>query len=77
MAKIKFMTDSAADIPPALLEEYDILMLSFPMMIDGKEYLDGRDFTPQEFYEFIGKAKEVPTHSQLTAFQFIGQYEKV
>ena len=51
MSKIKIMTDSASDIDTKLAEEYGVCVLPFTVVIDGKEYVDGIDFTPDEFYE--------------------------
>ena len=57
MARIKFTTDSAADIPPALREELDIQVLPFPIAMGDRELADGFDFTPEEFYDMqIGRA---------------------
>ena len=47
MARIKFLTDSAADIPAALREELNIQVLPFPIAMGDKEYQDGVDFTPE------------------------------
>ena len=61
MAKIKFMTDSSADIPAGLLEGSGIQVLHFPIIVDDREYYDGQDFTPQEFYQVLAGAKSA-TH---------------
>ncbi len=74
MAKIKFMTDSSADIPAGLLEGSGIQVLHFPIIVDDREYYDGQDFTPQEFYQVLAEAKSIPTHAQLTPFFFTEQY---
>lgn len=74
MAKIKFMTDSSADIPAELLEGSGIQVLHFPIIVDDREYYDGQDFTPQEFYQVLAGAKSIPTHAQLTPFFFTEQY---
>ncbi len=74
MAKIKFMTDSSADIPAGLLEGSGIQVLHFPIIVDDREYYDGQDFTPQEFYQVLAGAKSIPTHAQLTPFFFTEQY---
>ena len=76
MASIKFLIDSSADIPADLLEGTGIEVLHFPIVVDGREYFDGQDFTPQEFYQILARAKAIPTHSQLTPFFFVEQYEK-
>ena len=76
MSRIKFVTDSAADIPAELLRKYDIELLSFPIAIDEDEYADGVDFTPEEFYKLLVTLPKIPTHSQLTAFVFQECFER-
>jgi len=75
MARIKFLTDSASDIPPALREELSIQVLPFPIAMGDRELRDGFDFTPEEFYEMLLAAPKIPTHSQLTSFVFEECYE--
>lgn len=70
MAHIKFMTDSAADIPVSLREELGIRVLPFPIAMEDREYEDGFDFTPQEFYAMLLSNPQIPTHAQLTPFLF-------
>ena len=53
MARIKFLTDSAANIPAELREELHIQALPFPIAMGDKEYRDGVDFTPEEFYGML------------------------
>jgi len=77
MARIKFTTDSAADIPAALRDELNIQILPFPIALEDKMYQDGIDFTPQEFYEMLLAAPQIPTHAQLTPFQFSELFEAV
>ena len=67
---IKLITDSAADIPASELEAYGIQILPIPIVIDGKTYREGVDFTPEEFYPLLENAQSIPTHSQVTAVEF-------
>ncbi|MEA4934744.1 MAG: DegV family protein [Lawsonibacter sp.] len=76
MAYIKFSTDSAADIPAALREELGIQVLPFPIALGDREYLDGFDFSPEEFYPMLLAASQIPTHAQLTPFQFQQCFEE-
>jgi len=76
MAQIKFLTDSASDIPRALREELSIQVLPFPIAMGERELQDGFDFTPQEFYDMLLAAPKIPTHSQLTGFVFEECYEQ-
>ena len=65
MARIKFSTDSAADIPVSLREELNIQVLPFPIAMGDRELSDGFDFTPEEFYDMLLAAPKIPTHAQL------------
>ena len=42
MAKILFLTDSAADIPKSLREELGIRVMPFPIAMGERELRDGR-----------------------------------
>lgn len=75
MARIKFTTDSAADIPPALREELSIQVLPFPVAANGREYSDGFDYTPEEFYDLLLSSPQIPTHAQLNPYVFTECFE--
>lgn len=76
MAKILFLTDSAADIPKSLREELGIRVMPFPIAMGERELRDGEDFTPQEFYQALAEEPKIPTHAQLTTYQFQQCYEE-
>ena len=76
MAHIKFITDSAADIPAGIREELKIQVLPFPIAVGDKEYQDGVDFTPQAFYDLLLSAPQIPTHAQLNPYLFSQCYEQ-
>ena len=75
MARIKFTTDSASDISPALREELNIQVLPFPIAMGDRELADGFDFTPQEFYDMLLAAPQIPTHAQLNPYLFTEVFE--
>lgn len=72
MAKIKFLTDSASDIPAELLQELGIEMVSFPIHTENSEELiyDRVSMSPRDFYKKLDQEKKIPTHAQITPFQF-------
>lgn len=76
MAKIKLITDSTADIPVNLREELDITVLPITIITGDKEYNDGFDMTPQEFYEMIEASEEIPTTSRVVPVLYQEEYEK-
>ena len=75
MARVKFSTDSAADIPAAVREELGIRVLPFPIAMGDREYADGFDFTPQAFYDMLLAAPQIPTHAQLNPYVFTELFE--
>ena len=76
MARIRFTTDSASDIPAPLREELDIGMLPFPIAMGDRELHDGVDFTPKEFYDMLLAAPQIPTHAQLNPYVFSQCFEE-
>lgn len=69
MCTIKFITDSAADIPQSLREELNIHLLPFPIAMGGEEFEDG-NMAPQEFYKLLVSLPQIPTHAQLNPYLF-------
>ena len=76
MARVKFITDSASDIPVSLREELNIQVLPFPIVMGDRELADGFDFTPDEFYGMLLSAPQVPTHAALNPFLFTEAFEQ-
>ncbi len=67
---IQLVTDSSADLPKELLDKYNISVVPLTINIDGKEYLEGVDLMPQEFYEKMCNGKELPKTSQPSPVAF-------
>lgn len=76
MPKIKIVTESTADIPVALREELGITVLPIPLIAGDKEYRDGYDIEPLEFYKIINESTTLPTHSQITPMAFRELYKQ-
>lgn len=73
--KIKISTDSTADIPKELCEQWNIRVLPLSILHEGKEYRDGIDITPQEFYQILDTAETLPVSSQLQAAVYLELFE--
>jgi len=71
--KIGIVTDSTSDIPAYLVEQHGIVVIPSIMVIEGREYIDGKDITREEFYERLPAVKTPPT----TAAPSIGDFAKV
>ena len=77
MTKIKISTDSTSDIPASFREELSISVLPLTILADGKEYRDGVDITPAEFYKILDEATVLPVSSQVRATEYLSLYQKV
>lgn len=74
MSKVGFLTDSASDIPQELAERYGVEVVGFPINLDGKEYIERRDMTNDEFYAMMRAAQGVPTTAAITSLQWCDIY---
>ncbi len=69
--KIGIVTDSSADIPAALAAQYAIEIVPAVVVIEGQQYIDGKDITRESFYTQLPNYKKAPT----TAAPSIGNYQ--
>lgn len=77
LRKIKLLTDSACDIPKEKEAETDIQILSFPLTVGDKSYLERVDFTNDEFYEVLERETTIPTTAQITQHSFGETFEEI
>lgn len=77
MQRIKIMTDSACDISTELEKEYNIDIMCFPIIIDGKDYLERATLSNEQFYEALSTSIEAPVTSQITSFRYLDEYKKI
>ena len=76
MEKIKIATDSTADIPKSFCEELNISVLPLTVLAGEKEYRDGVDITPAEFYKIIDASKQLPVSSQVASVLYSELFEE-
>lgn len=76
MPKIKLMTDSASDISFENEKKYDIKVMNFKLIMGEKSYVSRVDFDNEKFYQMLNEYDGIPTHSQITAFEFQEEFEK-
>ncbi|MBC2180931.1 DegV family protein [Listeria booriae] len=62
--RIALVTDSVADLPPSLLEKYQIQMIPLPISWDDNVYLDKLTMTTETLLTNISDSKAYPSSSQ-------------
>jgi len=76
MQKIKFVVDTPSDIPDKYLDRYSIEMVSVPIVVDGREYVERESFSISEFYPILVGAKELPVTSRVPIGDFVDAYAR-
>lgn len=64
------LIDSTTVMPKKFIEEYGVTVIHVPIHADGKEYRDGVDITPEEFYSILETSKGRPS----TAVPGLGEF---
>ena len=65
MARIKIITDSAADIEKSDAQKYNISVLPLRILINGKNYADDVDFERREFTKMLRECEDIPKTSMV------------
>lgn len=74
MSKIGILTDSCSDLPQELADKYQIDILCFPILLEGKTYIERQTVTNEEFYDLMRQAEGVPTTAAITPIQYCEKY---
>lgn len=65
-SKTAILTDSIADLPEELIDQYQIHFIPLSLVIEGSAYLDKITIKPNKFYAMLDYLREFPTSSQPT-----------
>lgn len=77
MGNVRLVTDSTADIPVEVLEDYGIEMVPLKIQFGGETYFDRVTLSPQQFYEKLVQFTELPTTSQPSPVNFLEAYKRL
>ena len=81
MSRFALVTDSAADLPPALIERYDLAVVPLHVSYEGVDYADGVDIDINRFCRILEDARDrnaaLPVTSQPTPGDFLAVYQKL
>jgi DegV family protein with EDD domain len=74
---IKIITDSSSDLPKEIIKKYDITVVPLTISMGGKDYLEGIDLTPNEFFNTMFSLDELPKTSQPSPASFADAFSKL
>lgn len=73
---IKIITDSTSDISLELAKEMNIEIVPLIVRVDGNEYKDRVELSPEDFYKQLEEKDLTPSTSQPSPQDFLKVYEK-
>lgn len=77
LEKIRFITDSACDIPTEEERKLpNLQILPIPITVDAKGYFERESFTFDEYYDILEKAEGIPATSHITTHTFLEKYQQ-
>ena len=59
---LKIITDSASDISREVIDRFHLPVIPTPVVIDEKDYFDGKTIMPEEFYDVLRSGKDIKTY---------------
>jgi len=71
------LIDSTTVIPAELIEQRGVTVIAVPIYADGKEYRDGIDITPEEFYAILETSKQRPSTAVPGIGEFVSFYDRL
>lgn len=75
MKPVKIFTDSTADIPIELREQYDISFVPLYVTIGGQSYRDQVDINTAKLYEIVDQLQELPKTAAPSTQDFVNSFE--
>ncbi|OCL25194.1 hypothetical protein U472_12550 [Orenia metallireducens] len=77
MKSIKIVTDSGADLSKELIERYNIKVIPIPVKLGDRNYKDGEDITPIEFYTKLEAEDISPSTSMINPYTFEEEFKEL
>ena len=74
---VKVVTDSTADLPQPLAQELGVTVVPLNVHFGTQVFHDGVDLGPDDFFERLASASQVPTTSQPSIGDFVETYQRL
>ena len=75
MSRVRLMTDTTSNMPPAWAERYGITVVPVYVIFGEESFKDYVELPPEAFYRRLAEASEMPKTSQPTPADFAQAYE--
>ena len=75
--KLGIVTDSTSDLPQDLIEAHALEVIPTLLVLEGKEYADGKGISREEFYTRLPGMKNLLTTAAPSIGEFTARYQKL
>ncbi len=75
MSKTMIITDTCSDLPVELTDKYDVEILADTFQIDGRYFVEGIDFSHENFYEILPTPQDKIKSVSIPAAVFLDRYK--
>lgn len=75
--KIGVVTDSTSDLPGDLARRFDVEVVPTILVVEGKQYADGKDLSRGDFYARLPAMQTFPTTAAPSIGEFSARYQKL
>lgn len=75
--KIGVVTDSTSDLPGDLARRFDVEVVPTILVVEGKQYADGKDLSRGDFYARLPAMRTFPTTAAPSIGEFSARYQKL
>jgi DegV family protein with EDD domain len=73
---VNILTDSCADLSPALLDRYCVDVIRLQVFINNQNYLDGLDIHTQELFSMVEQNRQLPKTSAPALADFLQFFDR-
>lgn len=75
--KIGVVTDSTSDLPGDLAQRFGVEVVPTILVVEGKQYADGKDLSRGDFYARLPAMRTFPTTAAPSIGEFSARYQKL
>lgn len=75
--KIAISTESTSDLSKTLLEENNIFVIRYPVLLGENVYSDGDNITPEQIFDFVDETGKLPKTSAINEFAFVDYFKNI
>ena len=75
--KLGIVTDSTSDLPHYFIEQHELEVVPSILILDGKEYADGKGITRDDFYKRLPSLRTSPTTAAPSIGDFSSRYDSL